>query len=60
MKSNEKLFVIKKYVMAASAAQAIRRESHVPADDVWIDEEWKRINTPGAALAVGFNDKSHA
>lgn len=36
-----KLFVIKKYVMATSAKDAIRKERSAQIDDVWIDENWK-------------------
>lgn len=54
-KQGQKLFIVKKYVMAASAAQAIRRESKLPVDDVWVDEEWKKGNVPNLAQAIGFN-----
>lgn len=50
---NNKLFVVKKYVWATSAKQAIQREQKVIVDDVWIDEEWKR-NSNLPKDAIGF------
>lgn len=37
-----KLFIVKKYVWAKSAHDAIKKESKQAPDDVWIDEEWKK------------------
>ena len=39
-----KKFVIRKYIMAESAKDAIRLDKTSPVDDVWIDEDWKRAN----------------
>ena len=41
-----KLFVIKKYVMANSAKEAIKKEKEIPVDDVWIDEDFRRNMMP--------------
>ena len=35
----EKRYVVKKYVMARSAAEALRKEKLVKADDVWKDDK---------------------
>lgn len=49
----KKLFIVKKYVWAESANQAIRREKNQPVDDVWVDDDWKKqSNTPKDA--IGF------
>ena len=37
-----KLFVIRKYIMADSAKDAIKKEKEHPVDDVWIDEDFRR------------------
>jgi hypothetical protein len=37
-----KLFVVRKYIKAASAIDAIRKDKHTPVDDVWVDEDWKK------------------
>lgn len=39
---NNKLFIVKKYVWAKNARDAIRLENKQVADDVWVDEEWKK------------------
>lgn len=38
----EKLFVVRKYVKAANASQALKKEKNIKADDVWLDEDWKK------------------
>lgn len=54
-RSPDKLFVIKKYVRALNAAQALRKERRQPADDCWVDEEWRKNNTDKLADAIGFS-----
>jgi hypothetical protein len=44
MKQPLKKFIIKKYIMAASAKDALKKERHTLADDVWIDEDWRKNN----------------
>lgn len=39
---NKKLFIVKKYVYATSAKDAIKKEKETQVDDVWVDEEWKK------------------
>lgn len=36
----KKLFITRKYVLASSAADAIRLERHQKVDDVWLQEDW--------------------
>jgi hypothetical protein len=52
--AGEKLFVVRKYILAKSAIEAIRKDKLAPVDDVWIDEEFKKTS-PGAS-AIGFVD----
>lgn len=54
MKKPVKLYVVKKYVMATSAAQAMRLERKTPVDSVWIDEEWSKGNARELAAALGY------
>jgi hypothetical protein len=49
-----KLYVIKKYVKATSAAEALRKERTVAADDVWVDDDWRKNNRDNLADAIGF------
>lgn len=52
MKNNDKkLFVVKKYIMAKSASHAIKLDKKTPVDDVWMDEDFKKILTS----AIGFS-----
>lgn len=53
-----KLYVVRKYIRATSAAQAIRLDRERPVDDVWIDDEWKKSGSSELASAVGFNQPS--
>lgn len=36
----EKLYVIRKYVMAENAEQALKKEKKHPVHDVWLDDDW--------------------
>lgn len=55
MKQKHKLFVIKKYVRALSAADAIRKEKKIAVDDCWVDDDWRKANKDNLADAIGFN-----
>jgi hypothetical protein len=54
-KPKEKLFIVRKYIKALSAAEAIRKERSAPVDDVWIDDDWKRGQSSQLAEAMGFS-----
>jgi hypothetical protein len=54
MIKKQKLFIVRKYIMATSAKQALRKESKMPADEVWVDEDWKKNPTNQLSSAVGF------
>lgn len=57
---SDKLYIIKKYIKAPSAAVAIRRERNHPVDDVWVDDEWRKNNTDRLADTMGFIPTSKA
>lgn len=40
----KKMFVIRKYIMAESAKQAIKLDKTSEVDDVWIDTDWQKNN----------------
>ena len=52
----EKQYIIRKYVMAKSVSEALRKEQNIKADEAWIDEEWKRENS-SLCETIGFKDK---
>lgn len=37
-------YIVKKYIMARSAKHAIAIEKDVAVTDVWVDEEWRKMN----------------
>lgn len=50
----KKMFVIKKYVMATSAHEALKRERLVRPDDVWVDEDFRKEHKYELQSAIGF------
>lgn len=50
----KKLFVVTKYILALSASQAIQIEKHMAVDEVWVDKEWKNIQSEQAISPMGF------
>lgn len=52
---NYKLFVIRKYVMASSVIEALKKEKRKEVDDYWVDEDWKKNNDNiNKTLSMGF------
>jgi hypothetical protein len=49
---SEKRFIVRKYVMAPTAAEAIKRESAQPADEVFLEE---LPNAKAVTHAIGFH-----
>lgn len=47
-----KQFVVRKFIMAESASQAIKIESDEPVHDVYVDDGWKK-NQP-SCIVEGF------
>lgn len=38
----KQLYIVRKYIMAKSAQDAIRKDKLAPINDIWLDEEWKK------------------
>ena len=51
----QKLYVIRKYVMARSVIDAARKEKNVPAHDIFIEDKWQEKNLTDA---IGFTSIS--
>lgn len=51
---NKKLFVVRKYIMAKDAKEAIKLDRKTKVDDVWVDNDWKRDNKNQLPSAIGF------
>jgi hypothetical protein len=54
MKTPQKLFIVKKYIIATSAHEALKKERTIRPDDVWVDEDWKKDNPNRLISAIGF------
>lgn len=54
MNPGDKLFIVRKYIVAKSALDAIKKDKVSPVADVWVDESFKE-SQQGAA-AIGFVD----
>lgn len=50
---NQKLFVVRKYVWAETAEDALRKESKQKADECWVDEKWKEVSS-NIKDSIGF------
>lgn len=53
-KQQKKLFIVKKYIMATSAHDALKRERRHKPDDVYVDEDWRKQNPTQQESAIGF------
>jgi hypothetical protein len=57
MSKPQKLFVVRKYVMATDVQDALRREKHHKPDDVWLDDDWKKSHADEPTKEIGFKKK---
>lgn len=49
-----KRYIVRKYIMAKSAHEALRKERRTRPDDCWVDEDWKKENPDQLVSAIGF------
>lgn len=54
-KQPEKLFIVRKFIMARSVQEALSKEKKVKPDDCWIDEDYRKKQTEQLTPAIGFN-----
>jgi hypothetical protein len=47
-------YIVRKYIMANSAIEAIELEKESPVHDVWIDEDYKNEQRRELASCIGF------
>jgi hypothetical protein len=55
----QKQFIVRKYVMASSAIDAIRKEKNKPVDDVWLDADWEKKQNADRPSAIGFSNSEN-
>jgi hypothetical protein len=53
MPQPKKQYVIRKYILARSAAKALRIEHNFKADECWLDDDWKK-NQKEVVAEMGF------
>lgn len=53
-KPPEKRYIVRKFIMAKSASDALKKERKFKADECWIDEKWVEQATRDNAPAIGF------
>ena len=53
---SQKRYIVRKYVMAKSAQEAMRLEKKFKVDDVWLDDKWleAQTRTADAVSDMGF------
>lgn len=47
-----KMYIVRKYIMATNASQAIRKDKQTPVHDAWVNDDWKPDHL---ASAIGFD-----
>jgi hypothetical protein len=57
-KQPEKRFIVRKYIMATSVHEALKKERRMRPDDVWVDDDWKKENPTQLQSAIGFTVES--
>lgn len=50
----QKRFIVRKYIMAKSAREALKKELTIRADEVWIDPDWIKDNEIIGQQIQGF------
>jgi hypothetical protein len=48
----EKRFIVKKYVLAETAAEALAKESSISPEEVWVDDKYQPEK--GQSNKIGF------
>lgn len=48
------MFIVRKYVMADSVSQALKKEKTTDVHEVYVDDEWRKNKKDNLAQAIGF------
>lgn len=54
-----KRYVVRKYIMAKSANDALKIERRARPDDVYIDDDWKKTSGGEMSSAIGFQVENY-
>jgi len=52
---NQKMFIVRKYIIASSAKEAIHKDKTTPVDDVYIDSDFQKKQFEQLASGIGFS-----
>lgn len=58
-RETEKLFIVKKFVKAVSASDALRKERKIKPHDVYVDTDWTNGKSGNLAEAIGFTTEKN-
>lgn len=58
-KVEKKRYIVRKYIMAKSADEAMRKERKVKPDDIYVDDSWIKDNPNKLESAIGFAVNSY-
>lgn len=53
-KEKNKLYIVRTYVMAKNARQALSKAKKTNEHECWVDDDWAKGNRETLANAVGF------
>lgn len=56
-KKPQKLYIVRKYIMATSVKDAIRKDKKEPVDDCWLDDDYKKQLTSAVGFAHYTNEE---
>lgn len=51
-------YIVRKYIMAKSAVDAIKKDKIAPVNDVWLDDDWKKQQTLDTAIGFALEKAS--
>lgn len=53
-----KLYVVRKYIKASSAKEALKLDPTSPVDDIYVDEAWRQasLNKEESSNEIGFKN----
>jgi len=58
--TTHKMFIVRTYVKARSAAEAIKKARSSDPDDVFIDDDWRKNSKDNLAAAIGFTARTES
>jgi len=53
MKEKPKMYIVRKYIKAVSAMEAIKKDKKTPVHECWVEEKWSEKELPSA---IGFDN----